>query len=146
MNNGKTISNSSSVKYNILNHENDKFAIKYSDKIFNNMRKQLTGFYERGSLFNKRRDFNYDTVIEGAPKIFYKYNGIFSNIYDSAFKNANLIIPFKNIHDEKSLQNKIDHLKLIKKKNKAISIRKDILNIKTENNQTNLVNSNKTLI
>ena len=62
MNNGKTISNSSSVKYNILNHENDKFAIKYSDKIFNNMRKQLTGFYERGSLFNNRRDFNYGQI------------------------------------------------------------------------------------
>ena len=39
-------------------------------------------------------------MINDSPKTFYKYNGIFTNLYDSAFKNANLIIPFKTFDNK----------------------------------------------
>jgi hypothetical protein len=127
---GKTFSNTSSVKYNIISHEKDNYAPKLTDNIRNNKRKTLIELYDHGSTFHHKRNFDFDKVIDEHPKTFYKYNGIFSQIYDSAFKNGNLIVPFKKGEDKEVMQRKVDYLKYLKNRKKEKSLSK-------EKNQTN---------
>lgn len=93
-----TLSNKSSVKYNIINHEDNNFDLKrmVMKKGINNYQKGIGEFNDLTRVFRRNFSKEYSDAMKKNEFAFRTCNGIFTHLYDSAFKNGNLIAPFKN--------------------------------------------------
>ena len=97
--NKATMSNRSSVEYNIINNSNiisastDGFGIL--DKASNNKKKGVAEFSDYLKPFNYNPNKRYLQCYEDNKNRFHFYKGIFSELYDSAAKNGNIYVPFK---------------------------------------------------
>ena len=65
------------------------------DKKIANRKKGICEFFDITNPYSSNIDKNYANCIEKYPTIFRNYMGIFSNMYDAARKNGNLVIPFR---------------------------------------------------
>lgn len=97
-----SLNNNSSVVYNIINHENNLYTGFKNQKIFDkkitNKKKAITEFSDLNKLQNT--NFNNDYPQFMKDKVFHRYNGVFSQMYNVALRNGNLVMPFKNKETE----------------------------------------------
>jgi len=104
--NKATMSNRSSVGYNIINNKDilsgntDGFGIL--DKASNNKKKGVAEFSDYLKPFNYNPNKRYLKNYEENNNRFRFYKGVFSELYDSAAKNGNLYMPFKGINNTKN--------------------------------------------
>jgi hypothetical protein len=93
------LGNESSVSYNIIT--NEKIEKNYSTPLninksrINFKRMGLTHYDENEKPYSLHFNNQYKKAYAENPAIFRIYNGIFTNMYDSAFKNGNIYPPFK---------------------------------------------------
>ena len=90
----KTIS---SKNYDIINfmpifQDNSNFQIM--NKTLNFRKKGVGEFSDLSRTFRVNINKDFKQKYEENPKRFYKYTGIFSNMYDASHKNGNIITPF----------------------------------------------------
>ena len=93
-----TLNNKSSVKYNIINHEDNNFDLRRTvmKKGINNLAKGIGEFNDMNKIYGRNFSNEYNNAIKKNEFVFRTCNGIFSHLYDSAYRNGNLIVPFKN--------------------------------------------------
>lgn len=65
------------------------------DKKVANRKKGLCEFEDLTNPFSSNWDQHYKGCTEKYPNIFKQYKGIFSNMYDAAHRNGNIVIPFR---------------------------------------------------
>ena len=96
----KSISNRSSVVYNILSHSKNKVSgcldTGVMDKKLLNKKKVLTETLDLNQVFHNKVEKNYVRMINENQNYYKKYTGIFTNICDAANKNGNIIQPFSH--------------------------------------------------
>ena len=90
----KTIS---SKNYDIINfvpnlQDNSNFQIM--NRTLNFRKKGVGEFSDLSRTFRVNINKDFKQKYEENPKRFYKYTGIFSNMYDASHKNGNIITPF----------------------------------------------------
>jgi len=94
----KSVSNRSSVIYNIVSHSLNKVSGCLNnglmDKKLLNKKKVITETLDLKDVFQPKEEKNYINVINDNKNFFRKYTGIFTNICDAANKNGNIIQPF----------------------------------------------------
>jgi len=94
-----SLSNKSSVDYNIINHKDnhhrksDNFFI--GNKFINNKKKGISEFYDYLRPYISNSNKKYLKCLENNKDRFHYYKGIFSEMYDSAVKNGNLYLPYR---------------------------------------------------
>ena len=93
-----SVNNNSSVVYNIINGSENKYTglkkIKIFDKKVANKKKGVTEFSDLARSFFPNYNPQYPQFEK--DKIFNRYNGLFSQMYNSAWRNGNLVIPFRD--------------------------------------------------
>jgi len=116
----KSMSNRSSVIYNILSHSHNKISgcldTGVMDKKLLNKKKILTETLDLNQVFHNNVEQNYVNVMNENPNYFKKYTGIFTNICDAANRNGNIIQPFGH-----SNENNKDKIKSLKAHNRSRS-------------------------
>ena len=92
-----TLTNKSSVTYDIINHEKKDFNFKLVSlqKDVNKNKKGVGEFADLTKTFATNFNKKYQSVLNSNEKIFYNHNGIFSHMYDLAHRNGNIIMPFR---------------------------------------------------
>ena len=94
-----TVGNRNSVAYNIIN--NSDFCISGAksvgmlDKTLNNKKKGIAEFDDFTRPGNPNFNPDFGKMYEKDPTVFMRYKGIFSELYDSAWKNGNIYLPFR---------------------------------------------------
>ena len=94
-----TMSNRSSVEYDIINNSNNpvtgvaNFGIL--DKALNNKKKGVAEFSDYLKPFNYNPNKRYLKCYVENNNRFHFYKGVFIELYDSAARNGNIYIPFK---------------------------------------------------
>lgn len=95
----KTISNRSSVTYNIVNNDNNYSMAALDSKIMDvklfNRKKCIVEFDDLNHFFHPNFSPRYNSVISENPYAFKTYKGVFTNMYDAANRNGNIIEVFK---------------------------------------------------
>ena len=93
-----TLNNKSSVKYNIINHEDNNFDFKRMSmkKGINNLTKGFGEFNDMTKIYGRNFSNEYNNAVKKNEFVFRTCNGIFTHLYNSAYNNGNLIVPFKN--------------------------------------------------
>lgn len=89
--------NQSSVPFNILNQEKTNYSnkvISMNPNIYHH-KKGVGEYSDLTKVFAKNFNVQHNKAFEDNPRIFFNYNGIFSHMYDSAHRNGNIIIPFR---------------------------------------------------
>ena len=105
--NKATMSNRSSVGYNIINNKDiisastDGFGIL--DKTSNNKKKGVAEFSDYLKPFNYNPNKRYLKCFDENNNRFKFYKGVFSDLYDSAAKNGSIYMPFRG---DKNAKNK----------------------------------------
>jgi hypothetical protein len=98
--NFKTINNRSSVEYNIISHGENRhggaLVVTVSDKKVINKKKGVAEFSDLSRTFHPNFNPRFETLLKDNSSRFYINNGIFSQMYDAAHRNGNIIMPFKN--------------------------------------------------
>ena len=100
--NKATMSNRSSVGYNIINNKDipsantDGFGIL--DKASNNKKKGVAEFSDYLKPFNYNPNKRYLKSFEDNNNRFRFYKGVFSELYDSAAKNGSIYMPFRGVN------------------------------------------------
>jgi hypothetical protein len=93
----KSMANTSSVAYNIVNNSQNTVSgcVEYRilDKKLANRKKGVGEFHDLCNFDPK--DTRFKNILETDKNIFNIRNGIFSHMYDAAHRNGNLSIPFK---------------------------------------------------
>ena len=91
--------NRSSVKYNIINHTDNlisgKKEVSLINKTTNNRKKGVSEIFDLQRNFEPNFSPTFNKFYKNYHNGFKKYNGIFSNLYDSFNKNGNIYQPFK---------------------------------------------------
>ena len=64
------------------------------NKTLNYRKKGMAEFSDLSKTFRVNFNKDFNEKFEENPKRFYKYTGIFSNMYDASHKNGNIITPF----------------------------------------------------
>ena len=64
-------------------------------KNINYMKGMIELLSDLTKVFAKNFNVQHNKAFEDNPRIFFNYNGIFSHMYDSAHRNGNIIIPFR---------------------------------------------------
>jgi hypothetical protein len=94
-----TMSNRSSVEYNIINNQENPLTgvvnVGILDKAVNNKKKGVAEFSDYLKPFNYNPNKRYLKYYDKNNDRFHYYNGVFSELYDSAARNGNIYIPFK---------------------------------------------------
>ena len=104
--NKATMSNRSSVGYNIINNRDiisantDGFGIL--DKASNNKKKGVAEFSDYLKPFNYNPNKRYLKCYEENNNRFKFYKGVFSELYDSAAKNGSIYMPFRGDKNSKN--------------------------------------------
>ena len=104
--NKATMSNRSSVGYNIITN-NDNISAKHDgfgilDKASNNKKKGVAEFSDYLKPFNYNPNKRYLKCFEENNNRFRFYKGPFSELYDSAAKNGSIYMPFKSVNRSKN--------------------------------------------
>ena len=91
-----TNNNNSSVPYNIINNENNKFFVRPSASMSRiNFRKVGIGHYaDAGNPFYPNFNKDYNKAYLENKNIFKVYKGIFTKMYDDSNRNGNIYLPF----------------------------------------------------
>lgn len=87
----------SSKDYNIINFlPNNNFMGKMSilNKTLHNHKKGISEYYDLTKTFAVGFNKNYNECYKENNTRFRKFNGIFTDMYDSSHKNGNIIMPF----------------------------------------------------
>jgi len=99
-----SIINISSKDYNIINfmplfpNENNS---EIMNKTLNYRKKGMGEYKDLTKTFRVNVNNDFVQKFNENPKRFYKYTGIFSNMYDASHKNGNIITPFgKKVYNE----------------------------------------------
>ena len=90
----KTIS---SKNYDIINFMpifQDTSNFQLMNRTLNFRKKGVGEFSDLSRTFRVNVNKDFRQKFEENPKRFYKYNGVFSNMYDASHKNGNIITPF----------------------------------------------------
>ena len=92
----KRINNKSSVSYNIINHEENKYHVMESAvmKDLYNKKIGLAKYADLNSPFAVKPNKVYNKAYNENPEIFKSYKGIFTKMYDDAARNGNIYKPF----------------------------------------------------
>ena len=95
---GNSNNNISSKNYNIINFE-PLTSTKHSNcqilnKSLNYRKKGIGEYYDLSYPYNKNFNKEFSMKLEENPKRFYKYNGMFTNMYDSSNRNGKITLPF----------------------------------------------------
>lgn len=97
--NSNTVGNRNSVPYNIIN--NNDYCISGAksvgllDRSVNNRKKGIAEFNDFARTSNPNFNEEYRKMYEKDGNVFMRYKGIFSELYDSAWKNGNIYLPFR---------------------------------------------------
>ncbi len=95
----KTVNNRSSVAYNILTNDDNRYSgaqiLKTLDKKVTNRKKGLAEFYDLTRVAATKKNEGHEIALSTNPKVFYRKLGIFTNTYDAAVRNGNPSGPFK---------------------------------------------------
>ena len=90
--------NISSKNYDIINFQplsNEKLSnSKILNKSLNFRKKGVGEYYDLTNVYNKNFNKEYSKKFEEIPKRFYKYNGLFTNMYDASNRNGKITLPF----------------------------------------------------
>lgn len=90
--------NRSSVSYNIINNEENKYSGKKEsciiERMANNKRKGVTEMLDLQSKHELNFRPQYNNFLKENNNGFMKYKGIFTELYDSIRKNGNIYKPF----------------------------------------------------
>ena len=90
--------NASSKNYNIINFKplssNIHSNCRLLNSAINNRKKGIGEFYELTNFSQPNFNKEYLNKLEENPKRFFKYNGIFTNMYDSSVRNGKINLPF----------------------------------------------------
>ena len=101
-----TMSNRSSVEYDIINNINNPTAGKVHfgilDKALNNKKKGVAEFSDYLKPFHYNPNKRYLKSFDKNNNRFHFYKGVFSELYDSAARNGNIYIPFKGDNHSKN--------------------------------------------
>lgn len=115
-NSDKSLSNKSSVDYNIINNKNENFYENNNESMLNktlfNKKKGIAEFESTQRLYGPHFNQTFLRLIKENGDRFKKYRGIFSELYDSAIKNGNIYVPF---HERKENEINIKSIKLRQK-------------------------------
>ena len=101
-----TMSNRSSVEYDIINNFNNPVSgvvnFGIMDRALNNKKKGVAEFSDYLKPFNSNPNKRYLKSYDNNNNRFHFYKGVFSELYDSAAKNGNLYMPFKRTNITKN--------------------------------------------
>ena len=93
-----SMTNNSSLPYNIINHEENKYYLRpsaFSTMKKVNYKKLGIGHYaDMNHPFYHNFNKEYNKAFEEKKHIFKAYKGIFSKMYDDAARNGNIYLPF----------------------------------------------------
>mgnify|MGYP000417421979 CR=1 FL=1 len=94
----KTMNNRSSVRYNIISHDDNalsgKTVIGALDTFVSRRKKGVGEFADLTRPFYPNINKQHEVLLNEHPNIFKIHNGIFSHMYDVSHKNGNIIKPF----------------------------------------------------
>ena len=103
--NKATMSNKSSVGYDIITNNDSIFAkadgFGILDKASNNKKKGVAEFSDYLKPFNYNPNKRYLKCFEDNHNRFRYYKGVFSELYDSAAKNGSIYMPFRGVDHSK---------------------------------------------
>ena len=103
--NRATMSNRSSVEYDIINNEKNPITgvvnVGILDKAVNNKKKGVAEFSDYLKPFNYNPNKRYLKCYDRNNNRFHFYKGVFSELYDSTARNGNIYIPFKGDNHKK---------------------------------------------
>jgi len=79
-------------------------------KKITNKKKGITEIVDISKPFHPNFNKEYTKMYDHDKEVFKKYNGVFSNLYDSSHRNGNLVVPFrsdklshkKRVHDNQN--------------------------------------------
>jgi hypothetical protein len=101
-----TMSNRSSVEYNIINNQENPLTgvvnVGILDKAVNNKKKGVAEFSDYLKPFNYNPNKRYLKYYDKNNDRFHYYKGVFSELYDSAARNGNIYMPFKGDSQSKN--------------------------------------------
>ena len=103
------VNNKSSVSYNIINNEDNKFHIMESAVMKNLYNKKIgiAKYADSNSPFAVKPNKMYNKAYNENSDIFKSYKGIFTKMYDDAARNGNIYKPFdtskRRYHNSKSV-------------------------------------------
>jgi hypothetical protein len=101
-----TMSNRSSVEYNIINNQDNPLTgvvnVGILDKAVNNKKKGVAEFSDYLKPFNYNPNKRYLKYYDKNNDRFHFYKGVFSELYDSTARNGNIYIPFKGDSQSKN--------------------------------------------
>ena len=101
-----TMSNRSSVEYNIINNQDNPLTgvvnVGILDKAVNNKKKGVAEFSDYLKPFNYNPNKRYLKYYDKNNDRFLYYKGVFSELYDSAARNGNIYMPFKGDSQSKN--------------------------------------------
>jgi hypothetical protein len=101
-----TMSNRSSVEYNIINNQENPLTgvvnVGILDKAVNNKKKGVAEFSDYLKPFNYNPNKRYLKYYDKNNDRFLYYKGVFSELYDSAARNGNIYMPFKGDSQSKN--------------------------------------------
>jgi len=124
-----SVNNNSSVIYNIINGEANNLSgikkIKIFDKKVTNIKKGIAEFSDLSRSFFPNYNPDYPKFTKDGT--FFRYKGLFSQMYDSAWRNGNLVIPFRDKKTEIVKEPDLSY-------DRSVSPKYNYLN--TENNQS----------
>lgn len=97
----KSLSNLSSVQYNILspqepNNSSAAIELKILDKKLANRKKSIGEFYDLTMNYHPKINKEFRETYDSNKNIFHIRTGIFSHMYDNAHRNGNISVPFRN--------------------------------------------------
>ena len=95
---GNINKNASSKDYNIINFEpltSRDSNCKLLKKSLYNKRKGFGEIFDLTNVYNKNFNKEYTEKIEKYKQGFFKYNGVFTNMYDSSIRNGKITLPFE---------------------------------------------------
>ena len=103
--NRATMSNRSSVEYDIINNKENPITgvvnVGILDKAVNNKKKGVAEFSDYLKPFNYNPNKRYLKCYDNNNNRFHFYKGVFSELYDSTARNGNIYIPFKGDNHKK---------------------------------------------
>ena len=101
----KTINNRSSVNYNIVNNDKNYSMAVLDSKIMDtklaNRKKCISEFEDLNHVFHPNFSNKYNTTLSEIPKVYSTCKGVFTNMYDSANRNGNIIKLFTKTNFKK---------------------------------------------
>ena len=94
-----SINNLSSKDYDIINFlpgRSNESNCQIMNRTLNDRKKGVGEYLDLTKTFRVNLNKDFEEKLKENPKRFYKYTGVFSNMYDASHRNGNIILPFAN--------------------------------------------------